>query len=191
MPTVTGLTRDEFLAKFDGLRVVPFFEPDPESLSSGPERGRVMDAQACWEAITEGRWATEVPTDADEQRVIELVTDSIDCISLVTEAEMKKRQQQEERQELESYVARVARNANADPKDTSAVLDALQRVIDGAENDLEGAREDGLCIGFGATPETWQDHCDGIRERGNEARRAIDWLAANAPLAYAAWAERE
>lgn len=189
MPTETAMTKETFLEKFKNVMFRPFFV-DEETGQVQPSHA--TSAQSVWEDIAEhSRWPTDIPEDADIQRVKELWTDVLsDCINVLTEDEYQAHNARQERQELESYVANVARNANIDPKDTNALLDALQAVIDGAESDLEGAREDGLCIGMGATPEQWYDHCDGIRERGNEARRAIDWLATNAPLAYAAWKER-
>ncbi len=187
MSETTAMTRETFMSMMGDVMLRPIFVDE----TGQAQAGNAVAAAAVWEDITEGRWATEIPADATTDRIKEIFADCCsDCINVLTDDEFRAHNDRKEREELESYVALVARRAKIDPKDTSAVLDALQCALDDAQADLEGAWEDRLCIGFGATVESLNDHCDGIRERGNEAQRAIDYLAKNAPLAYAVWAEK-
>jgi hypothetical protein len=178
-----------FCHKFRDLTVVAYFETyDDESYGGSSVQPSHHDIRRVWEALAE--YNTEIPDNADEAWIVREFCDATDAISVVSLAQHQADQTERERCKLESYVAKVARNAGIDAKATSEVLDALQALCDDAQSDLEGAREDGLCIGMGATVETWHDHCDGIRERGSQARDAMDWVAANAPLAWAAWVDK-
>jgi hypothetical protein len=116
-------------------------------------------------------------------------------LCLETEEEHEQRRIEEERRNLESYVADVCRRRGIDSGNPSAVLDALSFEIDRAHSDREGLREDGLCatsygIGGGqASVDEWFDMSNECGFRAEKAHRAIEWVASNCPLAFAQWEE--
>ena len=69
----------------------------------------------------------------------------------------------------------------------TALHKELARQEVGESSRREGLREDGLCIGYGATFEQWQDEINSPTYAVSEARAVMEWLREFHPLLCLTW----
>ena len=183
------ITQQQFITLVDNASFVGFFDGDIDSFD-GPSPCRPVSPQDCYADLQQYRWIDECDLSS-LAGVKDALAGVWDAITVVTDAELRQREEAQERQELDSYVSRLCQSKGVNATDTVAVLDALSGELDRLESYREGMREDGLCIGYGVSAEQWSDEHNASMGDSDKASRALSWVASNAPLAYAKWSEKE
>jgi len=106
------------------------------------------------------------------------------------------RQQAEKRQKLEGIAKEVAarHGVTVDSLEFIAAVESdIENIRQDAEDRQYGMREDGLCIGWGATPEQWQDEYNAVATHASSQTGTLsdvlEWLATECPLLWAKYQE--
>jgi hypothetical protein len=101
---------------------------------------------------------------------------------------------QDKLREMNTWVKAFCKEHSLDAFSMDFIAAALAKVqldIDRWNSKIEGAYEDGLCIGMGATVETWYDHMDGLKESHCKAAcfagDVIEWIQDELPMLWAQW----
>lgn len=162
-------------------------------------------------------WREEDPSERDifcylEFRDLKAYKEYCECLYenewgqswFYTEEEKKQYDEEErlkkEREEFASMNAWTKRFAEEHGVHPCSLefLDKLQEHISLQEAEwefrMEGAQEDGLCLGFGCSPDEWYDHMDGLREGlykvDDFSSRVWAFCEKELPLLVAQWREK-
>lgn len=117
------------------------------------------------------------------------------------ELEMRKQEEAEKALHLKKMNAWVKQFSNERGLSSMSVefIQALRDHLDGKMDEwqsrIDGAKEDGLCIGMGASVESWYDHMDGLRighdRCADFADDVWDWCHEELPMLMAKWKEQQ
>ena len=113
-----------------------------------------------------------------------------DClVEVMPTAEYEKQEASKQRSKLEKTASSLAQRHGIEVNSLE-FLDLLDRLIDQSRSYREGMKEDGLCIGWGVTPEQWYDEYNA--SSGDECRidELRNWMLENLPLLCAQYTER-
>lgn len=149
--------------------------------------------------LTERRFRAEnleaLSTADSFARVSEIYCDTMDCDSfqareLLTAAERDRRAKERERRRLERLAGEIARRHNCSV-DSVEFIRACKSELRGFREYREGLREDGLCIGFGVSPDQWFEEFNASQGDSATVSEVLAWLAAECPLLWARAQEAE
>jgi hypothetical protein len=130
------------------------------------------------------------PDDLDEMAATIYDQTLDECVVDVLPTEdFKRREKNDQRNKLEETAASLARQHGLQVN-SLAFLDLLDRLIDKSRSYREGMKEDGLCIGYGVSPDQWQEEYNA--SSGDESRivELKEWMLDNLPLLCAQYTER-
>ena len=198
--TEDRVLKEQFMERFGYLVLVPIFVVDDDMGQSTKGEGKEMDAEAIWETITSQYGSLAIseelcitganPTVSSVEDIkyfLEGCSGFSQTHSILTDVELAARKAEQRRLELEGWLSRFLMQYQINPKDVGATLDALDAELERLQSYREGMREDGLCIGYGVNSEQWHEEHSASTGDSDKVHQVIDWLAANAPLAYAKW----
>lgn len=179
------LSRDKFLTRFPRLDLTLVVDDsDYESGHYGVNASHynvqeIIENLECLGSLDEFQTEQEV-----RRAMLDISDFSIQC--LPTE-EWEKLESIRKAQELESAARKIAAQYGVDISNVPAFLDACQRELERFDSYREGMKEDGLCIGYGVSPETWYEEYDESRSDSENVHKIINWIRENMPLQYAKW----
>ncbi len=113
--------------------------------------------------------------------VFDLYRETIENGELITVEENTKKRESARRDRLERAATGIASASGLKVASTEFV-DHLYSLIEGVRDQRNGMREDGLCIGFGATAEQWFDDHNYLGGQIGEINELIEWLDEFCPL---------
>jgi len=111
-------------------------------------------------------------------------------ISLLPVEQDETKQVEAERQHLESAAREIAHRHGVQVN-SLAFIEACERELDGFSDYREGMREDGLCIGFGVTPDQWYEEHNASQGDSSHVHEILGWLAEHCPLLWAQHQEQK
>lgn len=172
----------------------------------GVSHGTVTKTIAEWvvelvEWSSRGRWANGMGFDYFVKTIFDMkslkqairedyydYSDSVRCISLLTDSEQEQADKLAERRRLESAARELADRYGVSV-DTLDFIRACDRELDRFEDYRYGMREDGLCIGYGVTAAQWQDEFNASQSDTVHVREILDWLRGHCPMLWAEYQE--
>jgi hypothetical protein len=165
-----------------------------------PCHERIEGARQVW-----GRFFREIsrerllkPEDILALETIEQLTDTLREMAseedwtynhkVETLEQFDKRQSEKRRRELESAASEIARRYGCEVS-SEAFIEACHSELERFKDYRQGMREDGLCIGWGATYEEWSDEYNYSRSDSAHVEDILEWLATECPLLWAKYQE--
>lgn len=110
-----------------------------------------------------------------------------DPTHLETPQQYEERRCEEKRKKLECEARRLAAKYKVEVN-SPQFLDACMQELERLDSYREGMREDGLCIGWGVTPEQWQDEFNESQGDSSQVHEIMNWISQYLPLLFARWA---
>ena len=175
----------EFKKRFAGLEVVTVFEDREEDVVHVATLP--FDSILC--VVKNSRYfEREHLLIKTVKELLPIILDAQDATAIFLSADWKKRQEEERRQRLEGFAAQIARSYRIKAY-SPEFIEACHSELARFQDYREGMREDGLCIGWGVTPEQWFDEFN--ESQGDSARihELLDWLEEKCPLLMAQYHE--
>lgn len=111
-----------------------------------------------------------------------------ETVAVLDEAAYQDRRETEISQRVEAYANALAARFKF-KLNSVEFLDAVESELDRLASYREGMREDGLCIGYGVTPEQWQDEYNASQGDSHNVREVLEWVERHCPLTYLKWRE--
>lgn len=110
--------------------------------------------------------------------------------ALVTPEEADRRQKERERRRLERLAGEIARRHGVEVNSLDFIR-ACKRELQRFSDYRQGLKEDGLCIGWGVTPEQWSEEFNASAGDSATVSDVLAWLRSECPLLCAKADEAE
>jgi hypothetical protein len=152
---------------------------------------RELREQATWRQETDLERLSSIRSLADVESLFadSLSEQAVALRFLCTPGELEKKKAQEERKRLEPLAQQLAAEHGL-RVDSFEFIRYLEAKIERERDYREGMREDGLCIGYGVTPDQWLGESNYSQSQEATYHDLLDFLSSYCPLLMAQYREQ-